>query len=586
MTNSKSKKFTNKPYNSNNSEQCKENTTETAISSLRQALLLNPENSTTWYNLGLALHNRGELSEAEICYQQALQRNPQLTEAWNALGDIALEKENFAQAIDFYEKALALAPNAPNTRHNLSWALSNFGNLKQQQGYPRKASVLYRKALGLNPNNAAFAYNLGLALETLGDFENAEKAYRSAITNDPKMIQAYGNLGNLLREIALFRNDSSIFAEASKLYRKALSINPEDQLVRDNQLRLKYLNLLPIDEAVPRLTKEITALKTDFLKWRGNLLLSQLLDKAGLYELAFNQATLAHRILQKKQPFSKNNVNRQIDRLIKSFSAKFLSYAPRSQNRTQKPVFIVGMPRSGTTLVEQILSAHPKIEGIGEKPYIVTLANDVAAKIGSANCFPECITGINRDQLSAFSKEQEEHLEDFSPKAKRICNKLPTNLLYLGLISLIFPKARIIHCQRRPSDTIISIFLQNFINPLEYSHKIEDIIFYYHEYLRLMEHWRQVIDLEMLETSYEELVLEQEKLSRKFLKFVDLEWHPACLEFYRQPRLVLTASRDQVKRPIYRSSLERWRNYEKQLAPWLPELKQLDKIAGYPHVLG
>ncbi|MCK5117911.1 MAG: sulfotransferase, partial [Candidatus Aegiribacteria sp.] len=258
-----------------------------------------------------------------------------------------------------------------------------------------------------------------------------------------------------------------------------------------------------------------------------------------------------------------------------------LALAPRSNNISQKPIFIVGMPRSGTTLVEHILSAHPDVEGIGEKTYIGNMAKNIASEIGSVTFFPQCISEINRNQLSQFAKEQEEHLQEFSCTAKRISNKLPENFFYLGLISLIFPKARIIHCQRRPSDTIISIFLQNFIDPLDFSHKIENIISYYHEYLRLMNHWRQVIDLEILEIGYEELVLEQEQGSRQLLKFIDLEWNPACLDFHRQQRLVLTASRDQLKRPIYKSSLNRWRNYEKQLSPWLTELNQLNKITGY-----
>ncbi len=555
--------------------------TEAAINFFRQTLTLNPETSQAWYGLGLALHDQKKIGAAEVCYQQSLQRDPELTAAWNALGDIEIGRQGYSQAIDFYQKALTIAPNSPATRHNLSWAFNNYGNIKQQQGFPQQAATCYRKALELEPEDANHAFNLGLAADESGDFREAEKAYRTAITNDPTMDQAYGNLGNLLRETALLENDSTKLNEAEKLYQKALNINPQNNLIRDNLLRLRYLNLYEAKEAIPSLTKEISTFTDDFLKWRSNLLLSHLLDKVGSYELAFDKADSSHQIISQKQSFNKNDFRAQVDRLINSFSAEILALTPRSNNMSQKPVFIVGMPRSGTTLVEHILSAHPAVEGIGEKPYIGVMAENIAEKIGSANSFPEYITEINRDQLSQLAHEQEERLQEFSLAAKRIINKLPENFLYLGLINLIFPKARIIHCQRRPSDTIISIFLQNFIDPLNFSHKIEDIIFYYHEYLRLMSHWRQVIDLEILEISYEELVQEQEQRSRQLLSFIDLEWNQSCLDFHQQQRLVLTASRDQVKRPIYKSSLARWRNYEKQLSPWLAELNHLNKITGY-----
>ncbi len=552
-----------------------------ATTSFRQALTITPSSSEAWYGLGLALHDQRDFAEAQICYKQALHYNPKLSEAWNAIGDLELNQSNYPESISAYGKALSLEAETPATRRNLSQALNNYGNLKRQNGLPRQALDAYRQALTLDPDNANYLFNLGLAYDDLGDFKQAEKAYRKALEKDPKMSPAYGNLGNLLRETARLEKSPENFAEAETLYRQGLALNPENDLIRDNLMRLRYLDIFDKTTAVPTLTKELESFTSDFMKWRGHLLLAQLLDRNTLYEQAFTHAQQGHRIAAHNRTFCKSTLKHQIDHLISFFNPDFLAHAPRSNNYSQRPIFIIGMPRSGTTLTEQILAAHPDIEATGEKPYIGILADKLPAILATTQTFPECLTQIDSNQLTILANEEEERLREFSLEAQRITCKLPGNFFYLGLISLLFPQARIIHCQRRPADTIISIFLQNFVDPLSFSHQIEDLIFYYQEYRRLMAHWHRVIDLEIFTLNYEDLVLSQEQQSRQMLQFTDLKWNPECLDFHNQPRLVLTASRDQVKRPIYKSSLERWLNYAKPLAPWDKELKKLNEVSGY-----
>ena len=552
-----------------------------AAVTFRRCVSMLPQAAEAWYGLGMALHDQQKLDEAMVCYQQAQGYNPNLNMVWNAIGDLESSRQKYAEAIDTYRQALALEPGSLVTRRNLSQVLNSYGNEKRQDGFPRQALDAYREAHELDPDEPVFAFNLGLAYADLGEISRACKAYRSALAKDATLARAYGNLAYLLRESAHIENRPEYLAEAEKLYLKALNLDPDNKQVRDNLRRLRYLDLNDPENAIPALNKELKHCDDDFNQWRTHLLLSHLLDKSKLYSQAFTHAAKAHEIAGRNQHFRAEAFNKQIDNLVNFFSSEFFTSIPTSENLSEKPVFIVGMPRSGSTLTEQILAAHPDIATAGEQPYISILAEKLPAIIKSTHNFPECLSEINRDNLTLLADAEEKRLLEFSPKAQRITCKLPGNFLYLGLIAVLFPKARIIHCRRRPADTIISIFLQNFVAPLSYSHKITDLIHYYQGYRRIMVHWQTTIDLEIFEISYETLVSDQEQQSRKLMQFLDLEWNEACLDFYKQPQLVITASRDQVKRPIYKSSLKRWLNYKEELREWRSELDRLNRDCGY-----
>ena len=530
----------------------------------------------------MALQDQGKLDAAAGCYHRARKLMPQEAAVCCAAGDLEHSRENLEKAIACYRQALALGPKRPEiVKENLAALLNRLGNQQRQHGFPRRARQLYLEALDLLPACGEYAFNLGLAQEDLGFITKAITAYRQAWNNNPHLAQAALNLAILLREQGRFSSKRHLLQEAETLLETAHALAPDDQLISDNLMRLNYLDLLPPQQAIPALERQLRTLDDPFLQWRGQQLLSRLCDREARYREAFTWAESAHRITPDKyRHFNRERCHRGFVNLQLDFAPAIRKRLPRSRHCHRRPLFIVGMPRSGTTLIEQVLTSHPQIASLGESAVIIDRIREMKKEhnLDDRNFL---FHHLNPEILDVWATEEEERLSDYAPEASLVINKLPGNFLYLGIIDLLFPGARIIHCRRRPADTIISIFLQDFIDPPEYSHTISDLIFYYHHYLTLMEHWQRVLDLEIIEIHYEQLVTHLEQETRRLLNFLELEWDPACLNFHKKQRLIKTASRDQVRKPLYRKSLDRWRNYQEQLIPWIKELQRLDRRAGY-----
>ena len=251
---------------------------------------------------------------------------------------------------------------------------------------------------------------------------------------------------------------------------------------------------------------------------------------------------------------------------------------PRSANRSKLPVFIVGMPRSGTSLVEQILASHPQVCGAGELEDAHGMTVTLATMLGGKIAYPACLTSAKRRHLDELAQRYLAKLSKFSRTAMRVTDKMPHNFMALGLIELLFPGAHIIHCKRDPVDTCLSIYGLEFNTNHPYADNLEHLGAYYLEYLRLMEHWKTVLSVPILEVQYEELVADQEGVSRQMVEFCGLPWDVRCLNFHQAERVVTTHSYDQVRRPIYKQSVARWKNYESHLAPLIAALSQGFKL--------
>jgi hypothetical protein len=230
-------------------------------------------------------------------------------------------------------------------------------------------------------------------------------------------------------------------------------------------------------------------------------------------------------------------------------------------------VFIVGMPRSGTTLVEQILASHPAVFGAGELDDIRQISAALPSLLGSANPYPECLAQAGQSSLTKIADRYLVHLRGLSSDARRITDKMPTNFLHLGLIELLFPQARVIHVIRHPLDTCVSCYFEEFTTTNSYAYDLEQMGIYYKQYERIMRHWKDVLKIRMLDVRYEELVDNQENICRQMIEFCDLEWDDRVLRFYETKRDVATPSFDQVRQPLYRKSIGRWKNYERHLGP-------------------
>jgi hypothetical protein len=252
--------------------------------------------------------------------------------------------------------------------------------------------------------------------------------------------------------------------------------------------------------------------------------------------------------------------------LINIFSHEALQRAPRAGNCSERPIFIVGMPRSGTSLVEQILSMYPGVAAAGELADIGLLASELQELIEKSDPVND-ITQLSREQCDAFAQRYFDLLSGRYPNAIRVTDKMPQNFLYLGWIALLFPKARVIHCVRDPLDTCLSCYYQMFTGDHPYAYDLANLGAYYRQYQRLMLHWGEVLDIPIFEVCYEDFVRDPEELGQAMVDFCSLKWDKRCLEFYKSERSVATASFQQVRRPIYSSSMGRWQHYADHLEP-------------------
>ncbi len=295
-----------------------------------------------------------------------------------------------------------------------------------------------------------------------------------------------------------------------------------------------------------------------------NFTLARALDAEDKYEEAFRYLERGNRL--KAAQFDPEAHRQVVDRIIHTFSAEFFEARHGWGDLSRLPILIVGMPRSGTTLVEQILASHPDVTAGGELTYLNELSKQLAADIPALE-YPEAIAAASATQINALGEEYVRQLAMLSRGLPRVTDKLPPNFMRLGLIALCLPAAKVIHVRRHPFDTCLSIYFQNFEHEHAYAWDLTHLGAYYREYERLMDHWRRVVPLQTLEVQYEALVDNQEKLTRELLEYCDLSWDDRCLRFWETKRAVDTASLWQVRQPMYTRSVERWRHYESHLGP-------------------
>jgi hypothetical protein len=298
--------------------------------------------------------------------------------------------------------------------------------------------------------------------------------------------------------------------------------------------------------------------------------LGHLYDRTGEYDRAFSHFRQGNNLVQ--SPYDSDEHHRLVSSLIRAYDPASLATHPRATLPTEQPIFIVGMPRSGTTLVEQILTSHPRVYGAGELDDLSQIAAALPRTLGSAEPYPRCLDTLTQAQVDALAQQHLAKLAALSGNAPRVTDKMPLNFLNLGLIALLFPHARVIHCTRDPLDTCLSCYFCNFAGNLPYTYDLAHLGQFYKEYTRLMRHWKKVLPVRMREVSYEQLVADPEAQMRALVAFCGLDWDGNCLEFHNTERAVMTASDVQVRRPIYNSSVGLWRRYEKHLAPLLEAL--------------
>jgi tetratricopeptide (TPR) repeat protein len=525
-----------------------------AIAPLREAALLEPFNSTIQHDLGLACLEVGHVTEAIAALRRAVASSPRYADAYFRLG-IALEKlGDIGGAIVAYDRATELLPS-------LTEAWFRAGALVYALGHRDEAIGCFRGAAATGGKTSFGRLGKARALLTEDRNQEAEQVLRQTLARDPRNAMAHDLLGNLLSEFGRFD-------EARECFQRAIAIAP--------LLAGSYYDLVrcrPVTSADDGLLQRMeAALATPGLEaaqcLRLHLGLGKAAEDLGDYALAMQHFDAADGVRRGSAAFDSAAFAIEIDRMIARCTPEWMAQAQEFGSGDATPVLIIGMPRSGTTLVEQIVSSHPEVRAGGELHFW----NERGAAWHSS-CAPETET---RFVVSKFmAKAAADYLgvlHEISPTAARVTDKMPFNFLWAGLIHMAFPRAVIIHCRRTAVDTALSIHQTHFHPGLAFPTGGAELVAYFRSYQRLTDHWQNVLPADrFIEVDYEDLTREPEPVIRRIIAACGLSWHEACLRPESNPRAVKTPSKWQTRQPIYRTSVERWRRYE----PWLGPLRAL-----------
>jgi tetratricopeptide (TPR) repeat protein len=550
-----------------------------ALPSLRRALAIDPANVQARADAGNAFFRSGRPEEAMQCYRRVLELDPRSADAHNNLGLCLASLGRREEAVASYETALVLEP-----RH--AEALDNLGMAWRELGARSRAEALHRRALAIDPRRARSHYGIGSAQLEGGRVEDAAASFQHVLDLEPAHVAAHLGLAAALRQqrriaeaqaiceraLALaprsaeavwllgeLRGDLGAFPEAQALYRRAIEIDPTFPSAFSSMALQRKITAAdaPWQAGVERLLAQEPPLSHAIgLRYA----LGKYFDDLGRHDDAFRHYRMANELTKRRGAvYDGEKLARRIDKLIATFDARFMGTPSRaSASQSERPVFVLGMPRSGTSLAEQILASHPAVFGAGE----IAFWDDAFAAHDPHGWTEEA----RANAIKAIAEQYFARTAQASAEALRVVDKMPANFLYAGLIHAVFPRARIIHLRRHPIDTCLSIYFQNFLNSAAFCNDLEHLAHYFREYVRITDHWRAVLPATtFLEVPYEGLVTDQERWTRRMLEFIDLPWDPKCLEFHRSDRVVITASKWQVRQSINAASVGRWRNYERYL---------------------
>jgi tetratricopeptide (TPR) repeat protein len=530
---------------------------EQAITHYGNALAIRPDYPEARNNLGIALQALGRSAEAMAQYEMALAARPRYADAHKNLGNLLGAARRYAEAAAHYQAALSIRPNDFESHAAL-------GNILRWLDRPDGAIAHYGKALSINPAFIEAHVGLGLARHMLGRSEEAIGHYRTALEIDPTHVEAYSGLGDALQALGRLRESSLAFAQAADLTPN--KAGGYWNLANSKRFAEDDLHFARMKE----LARDDASLTTD-----ERIDLHFALGKA-FADVEDRQRSFRH--LRRSNSLKRGQIDYdeaaalgRLMRIESAFTAALMGEKQGQGDPSAVPVFIVGMPRSGTTLIEQIIASHPKVFGAGELRVMANLAEAIVDSSGTL--FPEAIPAMSGQHLRRLGGDYLRAVARLAPAAERVTDKMPGNFALAGLIHLTLPNARIIHVCRDPRDTAFSCFSILFARGHEFSYDLSELGRYLVAYQRLMDHWRVVMPQAMLEVRYEEVVAEFEPQARRIIAHCGLEWDDACLAFHQTARSVRTASATQVRQPIYRTSIGRWRPYEDELQQLLRTLR-------------
>jgi tetratricopeptide (TPR) repeat protein len=530
-----------------------------SISASRLAIRYKPELADAHSNLGAALHDQGKLDESVAAHLQAIRLRPDAALFHFNFGATLHDCRRFDEAVSEYRQAIRINPD-------FAEAHSNLGATLREQDRLDEAVAAERHALRIKPDLAIAHCNLGAALYDLGHIADAVAEYHQAILLKPDLDAAHGSLGSAL--IGLGR-----MAEGRASLQRAINLAPR---------KMKYQRYLgEVDrfaEGEPRLAA-LEGFAHDAVQLSMNdrielhFALGKAYDDVARHADAFRHLLDGNALKRQQIAYDEAATLGVLGRIQAVFTPDLIGAWKHAGHPSSVPIFIVGMQRSGTTLVEQILASHPKVFGAGELKHFHMAMEGARAKRGSSAIFPEAILGMTSADFYELGAHYVASTRPLAPSTSHIVDKMPANFRVAGLIHLALPNAVIIHTTRDPIDTCLSCFSKLFIETQNHTYDLAELGRYYRGYQKLMDHWRSALPAErILDVRYEDVVADLEGQARRIIAHCGLDWDPRCLAFYETKRPVRTASAMQVRQPIYNSAVGRWRFYESFLGPLRAEL--------------
>lgn len=559
-----------------------------AIATYLQAVEINPGFYDALVNLSTSYDslNNNELAVSYAKKAHKLHRNNPVT--LNILAKHAAATNRLGDAINLYKSSLRLQPDLPQTYAQLS------NTYFLAKDYPLAEEIL-KQGLNRLPGNSNLANSLGSFYASRNRHEEAIVEFRKAAARDKRNTFALAAMARsfialqkfdqaldvLLSANEEFPGNAEIIAELSVYYQLHNDYESANELTSDFIAKMKTGSVLPENIAIShsktckhnnKLLEAKGVLETTINNNASSLTALEslhyaygdVLDGLKEFDAAFSSYKYANELIPRASDIK--YYERVLGDLINTVDRAFLDFVPSSGNETAQPVFIVGMPRSGTSLIEQIISSHPDAYGAGELSQIWDICDSLCGAEHMLN-YTENLANSSREELAGYAENYLDAIKGLSNGEVRVTDKMPHNFMQLGLIERLFPNATVIHCQRHPFDTCLSIYFRRINENHAYARKLEDLARFYKKYVLLMRHWRKVSSLQILDVKYENMVIDQKAESEKIINHIGLDWSDNVLDYYKSDRIIMTPSHHQASKPIYTSSVHRWKNYQKHIGP-------------------
>jgi tetratricopeptide (TPR) repeat protein len=528
-----------------------------ALKSLEIARRIEPGRASVLVKLGQLYTAVGRPDGAIATYRTLVERFPASVDALRLLADASARARLLQDAESVLRRAVALAPQRPEVWMELANALF-------QQDKLDDAEQSVREALRRAPREAAMHATLGSILVAAGRHESAVPAFEQALGLDPSNAEALKGLAHAL-------GTTGQTERAVALYRRCIELHPDDGAAYWGLASLKAYRYTPDEIEAMRARLAAGRLPADSAT-KLRFALATALDAERRFDEAFEHFREGNASVRRSIQYDSGAMARVDAELVRVFDTAFLRRHAGAGNPDPAPIFIVGLPRSGSTLIEQVLASHSLVEGTHELTELNRIANEMN-RDSTGKGYPAVLLDAGADRFHQLGTEYLERAGRFRTGAPRFTDKMSNNFRHIGLISLILPNAKIINARRHPLDCCVSCYKMLFSRGQKFSYDLRDLGEYYLQYQRLMDHWHEVLPGFMLDVDYEQLVGDFEGQVRRILDFCALPWEPSCLEFHRNTRAVRTASAEQVRQPLYSTGIHRWRDYERQIAPLIDLLR-------------